>query len=193
MVVGTDVEEFVVLAVVPTQVFSRFFPGGKRRRRRLGKAAFDLRQQPTSRDDGMGFEKLRRRIGIHLRGNDAGQISLHIDLVDGDDALRRADELQGALEALVFVLLPMEIHTDSYLLEVECAFRCRWREKQFVIELSVENNLIADEQGTLFTREEVACLDMDIRLAETKLDRFLCKNTYLDNWSFHLLLFSYFV
>ena len=70
MVVGTDIEQIMVLPVVPADqglvVAVTTFIG--RNRSVQVEILLDLCQEPASRDHGMGFQQLFGSVGAHLRG-----------------------------------------------------------------------------------------------------------------------------
>ena len=79
MVIGTDIEDGMVVAVVPADELIVFLD---EREEVVGTilvlAAFlYLGQQPRTADDGMGLEEFGRGSGRHLAGDDAGQITLN--------------------------------------------------------------------------------------------------------------------
>ena len=95
VVVGTDVEDGVILAVVPANEFVVLF---HEREERVAASILQLAsllnlgQQPRTADDGVGLQQFERRRGRHLAGDDAGQVALDRQFVDGCDAVAFYDE-----------------------------------------------------------------------------------------------------
>ena len=73
MIVGADIKQGVVFAVVPADQFL-IVPETTLYMFRLFTLLFDLCQYPASGNNGMGFQKFSWRTGIHLRSNHARQI-----------------------------------------------------------------------------------------------------------------------
>ena len=125
MVVGTDIEQIMVLPVVPADqglvVAVTTFIG--RNRSVQVEILLDLCQEPASRDHGMGFQQLFGSVGAHLRGDYAGKVFLHVHLVDRDDTFIGRHEVQRSLEALILLSLPVKIHADRDRLQVERGLR----------------------------------------------------------------------
>ena len=90
MVVGTDVEDGVVLAVVPTDAFALAFDEGEERRRLLGMflPAKHLRIEPAAADDCRSLQELQRATALHLAADDACQVVFDGQDVDGNNHKR---------------------------------------------------------------------------------------------------------
>ena len=116
MVVGTDIEARVVLAVVPADE-AVVRPYG--RRGVVEVMLLHLDQQPAAGDDGMRLEELRRGGRFHFRGDDAHQVVLHRQAVDGEEASVSDQEMQLAAERLCLPTLPVKAHTDGDIPERE--------------------------------------------------------------------------
>ena len=130
MVVGADVEEGVVLAVVPAdkdiyrffrdfRSFWSFWSSRGFQGYRGCLPVLKLGHEPAARDDGVGFQELKGRTGVHLRRDDALQIFLDGNIVDGPGLVAVGDKAQRAFEALLFLLLPVELLADGDALEGE--------------------------------------------------------------------------
>ena len=143
VVIGTDVEDGVVFAVVPTDTLAFAFDESEEGRSLLGMllSPLHLGIEPTSRDDGGGFQELERATALHLATDDACQVVLDGQDVDGDDFVLIDHELQYALEGLRFLALPMELLTDCDAMKRErgCSFVLR-PERQFLINIISPTN-----------------------------------------------------
>ena len=90
MVVGADVENGVVLTVVPANQLIVLL--GEREEVVAASVAqltafLHLSQQPGTADDGMSLEQFERRRGRHLTADDTCQVALNRHFVDGCDAV----------------------------------------------------------------------------------------------------------
>ena len=141
MVVGADVEEGVVLTVVPAHVLvvaahereetARCpLAGG-------GAAAQHLTEQPTARNDGVRLEQGERRGGFHLGGNDAREVFLGGNVVHHDEFLLVHDELQATGEGLLLLLFPVEVFADGHALECESGIGAIGNEREFAVNVAV--------------------------------------------------------
>ena len=89
MVVGTDIKEGVVLAVVPTDKFVILAHKGEEATRASCALAVaqHLMEKPTARHYGVGAEEFERSGRLHLRTDDADEILLHGQFVDDNEHL----------------------------------------------------------------------------------------------------------
>ena len=102
MVVGTDIKDGMVFSIVPTDALAFAFHESEEWSWLLGMllSPLHLGIEPTSRDDGGGFQELERATALHLAADDACQVILDGQDVDGDDFVLIDHELQDALEGL---------------------------------------------------------------------------------------------
>ena len=147
MVVGTDVEDVMVFAVVPAhQLFVvpvaalpfLLFSS-------LAEVLFDLCEQPAAGDDGMCLQQLFRSLCVHFRGNDAGQVFFYIYLVDDHNPVFTGHQVERSFEALIFLSLPVEVATYGDSLQFE---RRGWggRFKEYLFEqFPVKNDIVVYE------------------------------------------------
>ena len=127
MVVGTHVEVHVVVAVPP---LDEFLGGIHHLSGSIGVAldgldgllGMDLCQQPAAGNDRMGLQQFERRVGAHLTRDDAQQVILNAQHVDGRELAILDDEVQRALKRLVLLSFPVETHTDGHRLERKRGF-----------------------------------------------------------------------
>ena len=92
VVVGADVEDGVVFAVVPSNERVVGFLEGEEIVLGPLLAMLQLGQQPRAGDDGMSLEEFHRRSGTHLAGDDALEILFDGQFVDGTDLVGLDDE-----------------------------------------------------------------------------------------------------
>lgn len=122
MVVGADVEKVMILAVIPADNlplapdhvlrFAAFF--------RLLRSAPEHGNEPAPRSDGVGLEKLGRRLVAHLRRDDARKVLLHGKFVDGGQLpFPRRQENQVSGEGLLLLPLPVEPDADRHIVQGE--------------------------------------------------------------------------
>ena len=102
MVVGTDVEDGVVLAVVPADALTLAFDKGEERRRLACPflATLHLGIEPTAGDDGSCLQKLERTTALHLAADDARQVILDGQDVDCHNLVLVNHKLEDAAEGL---------------------------------------------------------------------------------------------
>ena len=114
MVVGTDVEDGMVLAVVPANKLVILLDEREESVLLLLVllTALHLRQQPRTADNSMGLQQLDACRRLHLAGDDAGQVALYGQYVDGGNLVGLHHEAQCTQEGLRLLALPMEI--DAY-------------------------------------------------------------------------------
>ena len=150
VVVGADVEERVVFAVAPAdELVLRL--DEREEGRTLAFVALatllHLGVEPRARDDGCSLEEFLRTGGFHLAGDDAHEIVLHGQLVDGHDLFLIHDEAQAPLEGLRLLTLPVELHADGHIREREGGVITHGRELQVAVELPVPPDaaLFADD------------------------------------------------
>ena len=102
VVVGTDVEDGVVLAVVPTDAFA--FALDEREERRWLPGSFlttlHLGIEPTAADDGSSLQELERTTALHLAADDARQVILDGQDVDCHNLVLVNHKLEDAAEGL---------------------------------------------------------------------------------------------
>ena len=140
MVVGADVEEDVVTAVVPADEFVGFMDeaeeslavGGL-----LETAVEHLAEEPATRDDGMGLEEFEGGGGVHLGGDDALEIGLGGDFIDDGELLLVDDEMEASAEGLVLLPLPVEVDTDGDVVEGEGGVVGIGGEDEFTVGIAV--------------------------------------------------------
>ena len=121
MVVGTDIEDIMVFAVIPADqlliipvnalLFVLFS--------RQAEVLFDLCEQPAAGDDGMCLQQLHRSLCAHFRRDDAGQVFFDVHLVDDDNAVLARHQVESPFEALVFLPLPVEVTAYGDCLQFE--------------------------------------------------------------------------
>ena len=120
MVISTDIKDGMVVTVVPAYQLILFLDKGEESTRlRILTAVLHLSEQPTAGNNSMCFEKLYRRSGFHLTGNDTDQILLHRQFVDGTDLVGLDHNSQRTLEGLPLLALPVEIDTDGDIVDAE--------------------------------------------------------------------------
>ena len=121
MVVGANVEDGMILAIVP---FYQLVVLAYEREEAAATgtslllvALLNLCQQPTARDDGVCLEQFEARCGTHLARYDALQIRLHGQFVDSTYAVGVYHEAQRAQEGLRLLTLPVEVDADCYVVQ----------------------------------------------------------------------------
>ena len=119
MVVGTNIKDGMVFAVVPANELVVFLD--KREEAVLLflilLTATHLRQQPRTGDDGMSLEQLDASGSFHLAADNAGQILFDGQFVDSRNLIGLNHQLERAQEHLRLLALPMEIDTDGDIIE----------------------------------------------------------------------------
>ena len=133
----------MVFAVVPTDALAFTFHESEEWRGLLGMllSPLHLGIEPTSRDDGCGLQELERATALHLATDDACQVVLDGQDVDGDDFVLIDHKLEDALEGLRFLTLPMELLTDCNIVESERTSLPLLRpERQFLIDIVSPTN-----------------------------------------------------
>ena len=100
----------------------------------------------------MGFQELQGRSGVHLGGDDAGQIVFCRHLVDGGNLSFVDHQTQGAEEGLCFLAFPVEIDADGYVFEREGGIVFQRGEGQLPVHVSVPGNSSFVEGYTLLAR-----------------------------------------
>ena len=88
----------------------------------------------------MGFEQLERRGGAHLAGDDAFEVLLDGQLVDGAYLVGFDHQPQCAAEGLRLVALPVETDTDDDILERKRGVAAFGGEEQFAILVAIPEN-----------------------------------------------------
>ena len=114
-----------------------------------------LRQDPRTRDDGVGLEKLDGGGRRHLAGDDAREVSFYRQLVDGHDLIGLDDDAQRALEHLGLLTFPVEVDADGDIVEREGGVRCLRREGEFAILCASPHNASLEERDGLRTRDHL--------------------------------------
>ena len=119
MVVGTDIEDRMVVAIVPTNQLVIFLD--KREERRptllLSLTFGHLCQEPRTGDHCVGFEEFQRSRCRHLAGNDTREITLYGQLVDSHNLIGLDHQTECATEHLCLLAFPMEINTNSDIMQ----------------------------------------------------------------------------
>ena len=121
MVVGADIEDGMILAVVPADEFIVLLDEREEARASVIKllAFLHLSQEPRTGDDRMGFQELLRGRGRHLAGDDTREVTLYGKFVDGNNLIGLNHQSERAREHLVFLTLPVKIHTDGDIMKRE--------------------------------------------------------------------------
>ena len=121
VVVGTDVEDGMVFAVVPADDLIIFLDEGEEAvvAVLVTLALLHLCQEPGTGDDGVGLEELDGGGGGHLAGDDAGEITFDGQLVDGYDLIGLDHDMEGAFELFGLLALPVEVDADGDVVEAE--------------------------------------------------------------------------
>ena len=97
-------------------------------------ALLHLSQQPGSADDGMGFQEFGRRCGSHLTRDDARQVFLYWQFVDGHNLIGLYHDTQGTFKHLRLFALPVEVHPDGHVVERERSVGGLWGKGEVPIE-----------------------------------------------------------
>ena len=139
MVVGANVEERVVVAVVPTYELAAVAHETEEAARitRVATAPLHLAQQPAARDDGVRLEQFERGVGIHFRTDDAFKILLSGQFVDDHNLLLVGQQAQASAESLVLVALPVEAHADGNVLQREGGIGAFGGKGKFAVDAAV--------------------------------------------------------
>ena len=134
-------------------------------------------QNPGAAGDGVGFEKLERGGGGHLRRDDGGQVVLHADEVDSRQFAVFDNNTKVALEDLIFASLPVEIDADDDVMyEERAVFGSK---SQFVVLFPIEENL-AVMAGSRMLFVVLLTVRAGIECAEGETDnRLLQQDAYL--------------
>ena len=194
MVVGTDIEELVVFAVVPADnlgIGGDHLAGCGELFLVEVLAFLDLGEEPATRDDGVRLEELDGRVGVHLGGDDADEVFLDGEDIDGGDLVVVDDEFEDAAEALGFLAFPMEMDADGDVFEREAGFIVNGGEDEFGVRVAVpldvllvEGDLLGAVDGLSLT--EVGGVQRDAHLAGAD-------DTYAHFWLFHISWFLFVV
>ena len=162
VVVGANIENRVIFAVVPTDEFivclcerEEIMAAGSHRLPFL-----HLCKEPTAADDGRCFQEFHRAGGTHLAADDTGQVILHVDDVDSHDFLFIHHQAQDSLEGLCLIAFPMEILADNDVLQREIGIFIFRTERKLAIDLSVpEQTAVAVSYFLLpFQRSAFGCI-----------------------------------
>ncbi len=98
----------------------------------------------------MGLEQFERSRGAHLAGNDAEQVILHGQHVDGGDATVFHNQFQCALECLVLLAFPVKTHADGHIAQRERgSVLVNGGEEQLVVATAAPLHLSIDTRGGL--------------------------------------------
>ena len=135
MVVGTDIKNGVVFAVVPSNQFVILLH--KREESALLLAAFGtfhhLCQQPRARDNSVSLKQFDACRRTHLARNDTGEITLYGQFVDGAYLVCLNHEFQRAEEGLRLLALPVELPAYCDITDGERGALCHWFKHQFTV------------------------------------------------------------
>ena len=97
MVIGTDIKNGMILAVVPADEFVILLD--KREETVLMFTSLftttHLCQKPRTTDDCMGLQQFKTRRSLHLTGNDGGEILLDGQFIDGRNLVGLYHKSQG--------------------------------------------------------------------------------------------------
>ena len=119
MVIGTDVEDGMVLTIVPTDELIVFLD--KREEVVLLLLVLHttthLRQQPRARNHRMRFQQLDTSSSLHLAADNTGQILLYGQFVDSRNLIGLNHQTERAQEHLRLLALPMEIDSNGDIVE----------------------------------------------------------------------------
>ena len=85
----------------------------------------------------MSFEELERSGGFHLRRDDALEVFLDWEDVDGAELTLVDDELKDAAEGLCLLAFPMEVLADGDFMEREGSVVGLWLEGEALIHVVV--------------------------------------------------------
>ena len=170
VVVGADVEDGVVLAVVPAYESVVFLDKGEKVVARLSHLAalLHLCQEPRAGDDGMGLEQLEARRGAHLARDDALEVSLYGQLIDGAYLVRLHHKVQGAEEGLCLLAFPMEVDAYGHVAEREGGVGALRMEGERAVLVAVPQDAALGERHFLFARHHLAL--GKIRLVEREVN-----------------------
>ena len=170
MVVGTDIEDRMVLTVIPTDDFIVFFDKREEAVGRLAHLApaLDLGEQPTARNDGMRLEQFDGGCCLHLAGDDTREVILHRQVVDGTYFVGLHDESERPQECLHLLPFPMEIHTDGDIMKRERSVGRFRRERQFTVLVVAPQDAALTELHLLLSLYGLALCD--VGLIERELD-----------------------
>ena len=115
MVISTDVEESMVLAVVPTYQFIVFLDEREETIFLLlvVLTMLHLCQQPRTADDSMSFQQFQSGRCLHLTTDDRGQILFDGQLIDSHNLVTLDHQSQRTQEYLCLLALPVEVDTDG--------------------------------------------------------------------------------
>ena len=195
MVVCADIETGVVLTVVPTDQFVLRL--SKRRIFRLRFRQFlvllNLCQQPSTGNYGMRLEQFQRSGCTHFRRNDTREIIFHVDDIDTSQLFIFHDNLQSTDETLVFLSFPVEVDTDSYILQFESigCFIHRF-EQQLIVEITIpmDSSILISHclQTTHFFLSEPIGIQQDEVYLRFKHDSYMYFRFFHDDTGLKLFL-----
>ena len=162
VVVGTDIEDGVILAVVPAD---EFIVLSREREEAIGTllmllALGHLGEEPRTRDDRMGLEELGGRGGRHLAGDDAGQVALYGQVVDGHNLIGLDHDAKRALEGLRLLALPVEVDTNGDIFQRERGTHALWTEGEVTIERATPQDAALGELYRLLAHNLLAFGDV---------------------------------
>ena len=130
MVVGTHIEDGVILTVVPTNKLVVAL--GEREEvvasALMLAALLNLCQQPRARNDSMGFQEFHTRCRTHLARYHACQVFLNRQLVDSHNLIGFYHNAQCAFKSLCLLALPVEVHTYRHIVKRERCILRLWCE-----------------------------------------------------------------
>ena len=158
VVVGTNVEDGMVLTVIPAHEHVILLDKGEEAAAvgcHLAPLAH-LRQEPRPRYDGMRLEQFEARRGTHLAADYTLEVFLHRQFVDGAYMVGFHHEAQCAEERLRLLAFPVEVDTDSHVVQREGGI-CRLRmEGQFAVLVAVPEHTAFTELHHLFACHRLA-------------------------------------
>ena len=124
MVVGANVEERVLLPVIPAHQAGGCLLDGRCLGYSVGlAAAAHLCEKPTAAHYGRCLEVLQGACEFHFAADDTGEIVLHRHIVDGKQSILIHYQTQVAAESLCLAALPVEGLADGHICQTEGGLR----------------------------------------------------------------------
>ena len=180
MVIGTDIEDGMVFAVIPANELIVLLDEREETVFPLTTllSPTHLCQKPRTADNGMGFQQFETCRGLHLAGDDRCQILLNRQLVDGSNLVRLHHQSQCAQEDLRLFTFPVEIHPDGHIEERERGIGMLRCEGQRAILVAVPQDATLREFHRLLT---LYCLAFgSIGTIQCKMNLLTTDDTHLD-------------